>query len=84
MGKTSRPFGLEAAGEELPESNAGASVLPAITVLVVFKKSRRSIVFSLPFRSTFAKKNRTKFAPRILPVSTQIFDDSSLLSLRIE
>lgn len=66
MGKTSRPSALEAAGEELPASNPGASVLPAMTVLVVFKKSLRSIVLSLPF-DLRSQKRSNKIARRMLP-----------------
>ncbi len=48
---------------ELPASNPGASVLPAMTVLVVFKKSRRSIV--LPLRSALAKTRREDCAANL-------------------
>src|SRR5580658_5020143 len=51
MGKTCRPSELEAAGDVWPVSSPGASVPPAITVLVVFKKFRRSIICLFDLRS---------------------------------
>jgi|SRR5580704_15334603 hypothetical protein len=77
MGKTIRPSALGDAGTELLASSLGATVVPAMTALVVFKKSRRSIALSLPFRYALVKERRTKFAPRILSALSPIFGDSS-------
>src|SRR5580704_12945459 len=82
MGKTSRPSALEAAGEELPANNPGASVEPAMTVLVVFKKPRRSMFFLFYQRP---QKHGDKIAPRILPaLSTREPASRAVLSRHLQ
>src|SRR4029077_9428156 len=62
MGNTIRPSLLVAAG--WPAKVAGARVTPAITALVFFRKSRRSMVFLFP--AEVLKKRADRFVARIL------------------